>query len=139
MDMENHMQVYDKLKDRAQESIEKKFNHKKLHLQLNLNTKKKKFYNNKNSDADQLIIHSTEEENDSAQKMKKKDFVPFEESNHSNTYDECLEEKTTSDFDDKIKEKNEFDDQRYQLDSSNINSPIIKKEIHFNKEENYEI
>lgn len=95
---------------------------------INSNDKKKKKLHvdlNKKKNCEKLRI--TYGESESAQKFKKK-------SNDENEdYDDKLEEKTTN-----AGEKNEyqdgFEENRYSLDSTNINSPIIKKEIIFTNE-----
>ena len=66
-----------------------------------------------------------EEEAESAQQIRKS----YEEFQNPNDF----EEKAT-DFDENLKEKSEFDEQRYNVDSSNINSPVKKMEIHFNSD-----
>lgn len=69
---------------------------------------------------------------ESAQKLKKKDESDEENTapNNSNPDDIEIKEKSNDDFQEKSINDENFDIQRYYLDSSNINSPIIKKEIH---------
>ena len=123
LDINNKRQTYDKAKERKthENNEHNRLNNLKHKLQLDIKESKRR--------AKSLGINYAEVE--SAEKMKKSDYEELEAG--VDTFNEALEGKST-DFEEKLKEKSDFDDQRYNLDSSNINSPIIKKEIVFQSE-----
>jgi hypothetical protein len=131
LDMNNKKQIYDKNKEQKNHEIqEQKLLQKKLKHQLQIDVKqsKKKTKN----------LSRQYGELESAEKMKKNEYDEYD-GNRTDTFNDGFERKSTADFDNKLKEKSDFDDQRYNLDSSNINSPVIKKEILFNDEQKSEV
>lgn len=108
------------------EKIMESYDHNRINLINSLDKKKKKLQLDlkQKKNCEKLRINYGESE--SAQKIKKNSIDENEEE------DDRLEEKTTN-----AGEKNEqdgFEENRYSLDSTNINSPIIKKEIIFTNE-----
>lgn len=125
-DMAGKRQVYDRGKEqRLLDERHEKRSQRKQHLHLDFPEGKKRVRNNARIDYGEA---------ESAEKMKRKDYDEFDDTGNEGFGGE---RKGSSDFEEKVKEFKEgsdFDEQRYNLDSSNINSPIAKKEIVFNCE-----